>query len=89
MKKKSVYDFLSEFLISNNVKILSFNYYKKIFVNIVLLIEYNNIRYEFITDRGEIFMNKKLICNNSYMKKGKNSTVDKLIQILQDNVLRA
>lgn len=42
-----------------NVKILSFQYFKKAFGNIIIEIEKNGDVFTFMSDRGDIFCNRK------------------------------
>ena len=39
------------------------DYYPKIFGNIICKFEYKGKKYDFVTDRGEIILNNKSICN--------------------------
>ena len=46
--------------------LVSFDYNGKVFGNIVVEIEVAKIMHTFVTDRGEIYHNKKMICDSSY-----------------------
>jgi hypothetical protein len=81
-KRETYYNTLSNFLLSKNAKIIKFEYYEKLFGNIILVIEYKQKKYEFITDRGEIYLNDKLVCYNSYHIK----TIEKLIEIISEQI---
>lgn len=86
MNKDKAYSILSEFLYTRKARIVSFEYFEKIFGNIVLTIEYEKVCYEFITDRGEIYMNSQLICDSSYHVKGKSDTIQKLIDVMSKRI---
>ena len=49
-----------------NAKIIRFDYYKKVFGNFVIEIEYNGKFHTIITDRRDIFINDSFVSNNSY-----------------------
>lgn len=83
MKKLMIYLKLSSFLAEYGASIVSFSYYPKIFGNIVVTVSFGSSVYEFITDRGDIYCNKQLICDNSYHIPGRSDTVDKLIEVMR------
>jgi len=68
-------------------KLLEFTYYKKIFGNVVAKIEYNNEIHEFVIDRGEIYHNKRYICNSSYQFKEKVIPLVKLLEIIDKELM--
>jgi hypothetical protein len=42
-------------------KIISYDYYPKIFGNMVLILESNNSLHKFISDKGDIYYNESLV----------------------------
>lgn len=52
---------LSKLMDKYNFELIEFSYYKKIFGNIVLKIRINEKEFYFITDRGDIYCNNKLL----------------------------
>ena len=53
-------------LLPTNATVVSFDYNEKVFGNIVLKLEIGKDTHTFITDRGEIYHNGKMLCNSSY-----------------------
>lgn len=68
-----------------NAKIIKFDYYKKVFGNFVIEIEYNDTLQTIITDRGEIVFNGKSISNNSYLDTGQD-TFSKLFELVEKEI---
>ena len=68
-----------------NEKIIKFDYYKKVFGNFVIEIEYNEKHHIIITDRGDIIFNGKYICDNSYLSTGQD-TFNKLLEMIEKNL---
>ena len=66
-----------------NATLLSFEYNKNIFGNIVVVIKVANVKHTFITDRGEIYHNGKLLCDSSYHYLEKEDTFSKLLQMMR------
>ncbi len=64
-------------------ELISFEYYKKIFGNIVLKIKFKEEEIEFITDRGEIVCNGKYLCNYDYLITEKKTTPQKLLELIE------
>ena len=62
--------------------LIDFQYYKKIFGNIIVKIKYRGVIHEFIVDRGEISHNEKMICDNTYHIAGKDDAFDKLCECI-------
>lgn len=70
-----------------NAKIIKFDYYKKVFGNFVIEIEYNDTLQTIITDRGEIVFNGNHICDNSYLIAGQD-TFTKLLELVEKKMFR-
>ena len=60
---------LKKLLSTYNCELISYQYFKKIFGNIVLKIRCLENELNFITDRGEISCNGVLLCTYEYIKK--------------------
>ncbi|MCM1557163.1 MAG: hypothetical protein NC087_06475 [Anaeroplasma bactoclasticum] len=60
-------------------KIIKFDYYKKVFGNFVIEIEYNMKLHTIITDRGDIFINDSFVSHNSYQI----DTFSKLLEMVE------
>jgi hypothetical protein len=94
-RKKEMYDRLIS-IIPSEITIVSFEYYPKIFGNIVVELESHNSKHRFITDRGEIYHNSqmsgentwksKMCCDNSYMYLKKEDTFSKLLQVIKQEL---
>lgn len=84
-KKIRIKQTLIDFLTSNGATIIGFEYYPKIFGNIVLTIQYNQLSYELITDRGEIYLNEKFICKVS----SGEDQITKLTEVISEFILNA
>lgn len=65
-----------------NCEVMDFQYFEKVFGNIVLKIQYRGSQLSFITDRGDIYCNNKLICNYEYIRTENKSTPRKLLEII-------
>ena len=83
MNKKQIYEQMKKIVETSGGKILLFEYHKKIFVNIIITIQKGLCVYEFVTDRGEIFCNKKPICNDSYYREENKKTHEKLLEVIK------
>lgn len=82
MKESVVLRKISDLAAAYGATIVYFKYYKKIFGNVVVRLEFNRQIYEFITDRGEIYCNKILICDNSYHAAGSDDRINKLLEVI-------
>ena len=67
-------------------KITSFNRNHQVFGNMVLVIENNKHRIEYITDRGDIFCNSTLVFRSDYHVAGKDDCPLYLIQAIKDSI---
>lgn len=81
---------INKLLVSKNAKLIEFTYYKKIFGNVVVKIEFNNSLHEFIIDRSDIYYNfnniSQLICTNVDDKIENYDRYAKLIEIIDKNL---
>ena len=67
-------------------EVIDFQYFKIIFGNIVLKIQHEGTQLNFITDRGDIYCNNKLICNCEYIRTENKSTPQKLLEIINSEL---
>ncbi len=74
---------LKKLLSTYNCKLISYQYFKKIFGNIVLKIRCIENELNFVTDRGEIFCNGVLLCTYEYIKKENKTTPQKLLEQIE------
>ena len=73
-------------LLPTNASIVLFDYNKKFFGNIVLKLEIGKDKHTFITDRGEIYHNGKMLCDSSYHYTEKEDTFPKLLQLIKQEL---
>jgi hypothetical protein len=66
-----------------NFEVIEFNYYNRIFGNIVLRIKKGEKELNFVTDRGEIYCNSELLCDYEYLRKENKTTPQKLLEIIE------
>ncbi|MDD3127437.1 MAG: hypothetical protein PHT27_07475 [Candidatus Izemoplasmatales bacterium] len=69
-RKKEMMSCLEKTLQLYNAKLISFEYYYKIFGNIVIEYEYKNQKHVLISDRGEIRHNDEVVYKNSITHDG-------------------
>lgn len=81
MKKFKVQ--LSKLMDKYNFEVIEFNYYNRIFGNIVLRIKKGEKELNFVTDRGEIYCNSELLCDYEYLRKENKTTLQKLLEIIE------
>ncbi len=74
---------LSKLMDKYNFEVIEFNYYNKIFGNIVLKIKKEDKELIFVTDRGEIYCNSELLCNYEYLRKENKRTPQKLLEVIE------
>ena len=67
-------------LLPTNATVVSFDYYEKVFGNIFLKLEIGKDTHTFITDRGEIYHNGKMLCTE------KEDTFLKLLQLIKQEL---
>lgn len=80
------YNILVSLLKSNNAKLVNYEYYKKIFGNFVVEIEFQGKVYKFITDRGEIYLDSVLLFDSSYHKVGQSDVFPKLFEAIKQEL---
>ena len=74
------------FHIATNATVVSFDYNEKVFGNIVLKLEIGKDTHTFITDRGKIYHNGKMLCDSSYHYTEKEDTFSKLLQLIKQEL---
>ncbi len=74
---------LKTILDNYNLKLVKYEYYSKIFGNFNIEIIKQNQLHSFITDRGEIYHNSIMICDNSYHIAGEDDTFLKLVEVIK------
>lgn len=83
---KSKREILIDVLEKYNSELIIFEYYKNIFGNFKIVIKSGEQIHTFITDRGEIYHNNTLICDNSYHKAGIDDTFMKLVEVIKQKL---
>ena len=63
-------------------EIVYLEYSSKYFGNIILKFKKNNLMYEYVVDRDEIYFNKRMIGNNAYIREEGKKHYQKLIEII-------
>lgn len=63
-------------------EITRLDYYPKHFGNIILHFKKGDKIYEYVVDRGDIYFNKKGVCDNSYLRDEGITSHQKLIEIV-------
>jgi len=66
--------------------LISFEYDQKHFGNMIAKIQSASGIYTFVTDRGEIYCNDKMICDSSYHYFEKEDTFPKLLSIIKNEL---
>lgn len=61
MNKTEMLNRINEMLQKKGAHTISFDYYKKVFGNIILVIDYENEKHVFVVDRREIYHNDKFL----------------------------
>ncbi len=74
---------LSKLMDKYNFEVIEFNYYNKIFGNIVLRIKKEGKELNFVTDRGEIYCNSELLSDYEYLRKENKTTPQKLLEVIE------
>lgn len=77
---------LELFLKSYGAELITYEYYSKIFGNYIVVIKVEGQLHTFITDRGEINHNSKMVCDNSYHVAGCDDTFSKLLEVIQNEL---
>lgn len=87
-REKKYCNLFRDFLSMNQAKLISFKYYNKAFGNINLVFEYKERVYECISDRDEIWINGKHICDGSYHEPPNDDTKDQMMKIIEQVIFR-
>lgn len=74
---------LKKLLSTYDCELINYQYFKKIFGNIVLKIRCLEHDLNFVTDRGEISCNGVLLCTYEYIKKENKTTPQKLLEQIE------
>lgn len=82
MNKKMKIEIIN-LLTKYNFEIVNFEYYKKVFGNIVLVIKNHDKKITFVTDRGDIYCEGIILCNHEYLRTGSTTTFEKLIEQIE------
>jgi hypothetical protein len=82
---KEMLEMLTDIL-PEEVKIISFDYNGRFFGNIIVELSVSNKKHVFVTDRGEIYHNGKLLCDSSYHYFEKQDTFSKLLQLIKSEL---
>lgn len=61
MNKSEMLNRINELLQKKGAHTISFDYYKKVFGNMVLVVDYDNEKHVFVVDRREIYHNDKFL----------------------------
>ncbi len=81
---------INNLIVNKNAKLIEFTYYKKVFGNVVVKIEFNNSLHEFIIDRSDIYYNfnnvSQLICTNVDYKIENYDRYEKLIETIDKSL---
>ena len=85
-KKDSNREVLKSILDTYQAELVSYEYYQKIFGNYVILINFGEQTHTFVTDRGEIYHNDKMMCDSSYHVDGSDDTFTKLLEIIKQEL---
>ena len=75
-----------EQILPDGCTLLLFEYDKKHFGNMIAEIQSPSKVYTFVTDRGEVYCNKKMICDSSYRYLEKEDTFSKLLSIIKNEL---
>ena len=81
LKKK-----LENVINNSGCDLIHFEYNRRIFGNMIVIIRKNNELYEFVSDRGEIRNNKGFWIDNSYIRAESKNTFNKLLEVLSEEL---
>ena len=73
-------------IVCTDFKIVSFNRNHEYFGNMILVIANNKKRFEYITDRDDVFCNSKLVIRHGYHVAEKDDCPLYLIQAIADSI---
>ena len=85
-QRKNEMSLAIEKILPTGFTLISFEYDKKHFGNMIVKIKSPNMAYTFITDRSEIYCNGKMICDSSYRYFEKEDAFPKLLSIIQNEL---
>ena len=74
---------LANLLRKYDCELINYEYFKKIFGNIVLEIRFKEKIHVFVSDRGEIYYNGELLCNYEYLRDENKTTPQKLLELIE------
>ena len=87
MKKRRNYkELLLSLCFQYGAKIQEYQYFEKLFGDFRVVIEYKGMIYTITTDKGDIYLGTRLICNSSYHKAGNDDTFDMLICVIKRSI---
>lgn len=75
-------------ILPSGATLVSFDRNEQFFGNLALKITLDRVTHTFVTDRGEIYHNGKLLCDSSYHKAGNDDTFLKLLQLIKRELNR-
>ena len=81
-KKEKMLNLLQAIL-PKEIKTISFAYDASCFGNIVVVLSAPDGKHMFTSDRGEIYHNGKMLCDNSYMYIEKKDTFSKMLELIK------
>lgn len=82
-KEDKKYNTLVSFCENYDAKIIRYEYYKSIFGNFVIQVEYKGELHKFVTDKGEIYLDSTLLCDGSYHIAGQDDTFTQLLEMMK------
>jgi hypothetical protein len=86
MTDNEIIKMIQNAIASTDFKIMSFNRNHECFGNMDLIIANNKQKLEYITDRGDVFCNSKLVVMHGYHVAGEDETPLHLIQAIKDSI---
>jgi hypothetical protein len=93
MKQIEMLKIIDEMIKRKGAQIISFKYFKKTFGNMVLEINYKNIKHVFVVDRREIYHNGKFLFefeqegNNYYQATKESPNLHFLLKTIDETLL--
>lgn len=73
-------------ILPSTITINSFDYNAECFGNVSVILSAPDGKHKFITDRGEIYHNDKMLCDSSYHYIEKEDTFPKLLQLIKSEL---
>lgn len=87
-KSDNKYNILVAFCEKNGAQVLNYIHYKKFFGDFVVDIKYKDQKHTIITDRGDVYLDSRLICNSSYHVAGHDDTFSTMLNVMQENLFQ-